>query len=358
MAGQRYTTEAGRLENFRGRVLTRAGFTEMLCKLGDMHKMPKNESETITFIRALPYGGVDNEFIAAGGDSDFINKHLIADGVTPEADSIATVRKQATLQQIGCLFSYTDKTYEVHEEGHLYLEEMETQTTERVTLAREMMCYGEMKSCDTKFYGGAGTSVATVNGPMTRALSQQIEKTIKRNHGMPINKMLKSGPAFGMQSVPASFPAYCHTDMRQTLENTPGFKKVEDYGGRPLLDEEHEIGSLGSLRFIENPLFTYMPDAGAAVGGWTGNGAASSTTGTLMDVYPVIVMGRGKAGGGAFGQVALRGREALKVENKRLGQIDSGDPLGQRGYVGGTTYQAQLVENDGWMAVVFVGVEA
>lgn len=29
--------------------------------------------------------------------------------------------------------------------------------------------------------------------------------------------MLKSGPNFGMQSVAASWPVYCHTDMEKTF---------------------------------------------------------------------------------------------------------------------------------------------
>jgi N4-gp56 family major capsid protein len=77
-----------------------------------------------------------------------------------------------------------------------------------------------------------------------------------------------------------------------------------------------------------------------------------------MDVYPIVIMGRGRQNGQAFGQVALRGKTAIKVTHKRLGAIDSGDPLGQRGYVGALTWQAQLIQNDAWMAVVFVGAES
>lgn len=358
MAGQSYSTVAGRLENFAGKVLARAQFTEQLCKLGDMSEMPENKSQKITFLRYLPYGGVDNQFVAAGGDTAFINQHLVAEGVTPPANSIAYTTFYTTLRQIGCLFSYTDVTFDTHEEGKTFPQEMETQVSERLTLCREFMCYGTMKACTNAYFGGSGTTIDTVNGPVTRDMAQKVERSIKGKFGFTLNKMLGPGTSINQHPIPASFPAYVHTDMRRTLENTVGFTKVENYGGRPLLDEDNEIGSLGSLRFIENPIQTYIPDAGAAVGTWAGSvGTAKSTTGTLMDVYPIIVMGRGKAQGGAFGQVALRGKNSIKVTHVPLGQTDKCDPLGQRGYIGGITWQAQLVENDAWMAVLYVGCQ-
>jgi N4-gp56 family major capsid protein len=357
MAGQVYSTVAGRLENFAGAVLARAQFSEMLCKLGDTHEMPANKSQKITFLRYLPFGGVDNQFIAAGGDTTFVNQHLVAESVTPPASSISYTTLYTTLKQIGCLFSYSDVTFDTHEEGKAFPEEMQTQVAERLTLCREYMCYGTMKACTNAFFGGTGTTIDTVNGPVTRDMAQKVERSIKGKHGFTLNKMLGPGQGLTTHPVPASFPAYVHTDYRRTLENTTGFTKVENYGGRPLLDEDNEIGSLGSLRFIENPILTYIPNGGAAVGTWTGNGSAKSTGASLMDVYPIIVMGRGKAQGGAFGQVALRGKNAIKVTHVPLGQTDKCDPLGQRGYIGGLTWQAQLIENDAWMAVLYVGCQ-
>jgi N4-gp56 family major capsid protein len=234
---------------------------------------------------------------------------------------------------------------------------METQVSERLVLCREFMVYGAMKGCTNAYFGGVGTTIDTVNGPPTRDMAQKVERAVKGKFGFTLNKMLGAGTGISQHPIPASFPAYVHTDMRRTLENIVGFTKVENYGGRPLLDEDNEIGSLGSLRFIENPIQTYIPNGGAAVGTWTGVGTAKSTGGSLMDVYPIIVMGRGKAQGGAFGQVALRGKTAIKVTHVPLGQTDKSDPLGQRGYIGGITYQAQLIENDAWMAVLYVGCQ-
>src|SRR6056297_2532522 len=134
MAGQTYTTQAGRNEKYKGRILAKAQAQEMLTKLGTMEEMPHNSSELIEWMRFLPYGGVDNQWIAAGGDTAFINKHVVQEGVTPSPDSISWTTLSATLQQIGCLYSYTDKTKYVHEEGSEIPKEMEDQAAARIVL--------------------------------------------------------------------------------------------------------------------------------------------------------------------------------------------------------------------------------
>jgi N4-gp56 family major capsid protein len=351
MAGQTYSTVAGRYEKFKGRILKKAEKREMLTKLGAMDEMPQNKSETIEWMRFLPYGGVDNQWIAAGGDTAYITAHLITEGVTPSPDSVTYTTLSTTLQQIGCLYSYTDKTRYVHEEGMEIPREMEDQTAQRLALCREMMVYGELKSCTNVFYGGTGTSVATVNGLPSKAQFQNISRAMLGKHAIMLNSTLKSGPMFGMQSVAASWPVYCHTDMEKTYENINGFTKIQDYGGRELLDPEYEIGALGRFRVIINPLLTYAPGAGAT-------GSTYKATGGDYDVYPQIVMGKGINGGDAFGQVPLRGFNSVDVSHIAPNEKSKSDPLGQRGYVGAITWQAQKILNDAWMAVYYTATEA
>lgn len=356
MPGQVYATQAGRLEKYKGRILAKAQKKEMLTKLGSMEPFPQNVSQTIEWMRFLPYGGVDNEWMAAGGDTAFINKHLIQEGVTPSPDSISWTTFSTTLQEIGCLYSYSNRLRYLHEEGVEIPREMEDQAAARLALCREMMIYGELKSCTNVFYGGTGTSIATVNGPPTKAMFQNISRALLGKHATTINQMLKSGPNFGMQSVNASWPVYCHTDMEKTFENIPGFTKVQDYGSNALLDPEFEIGAIGRFRIIVNPLLTYQVGAGAVVGsavsGFTPKGS------TNIDVYPLIIIGRGMGGGDAFGQVPLRGFDSIKADHFPPSERSKIDPLGQRGYVAACTWQAQAILNDAWMAVAYVGTEA
>jgi len=357
MAGQTYgSPSVGRLEIFPGRILAKAMFDEQLTRLGSQEQMPQNKSENITWLRWLPYGGVDNQWLAAGGDTAFINAHLISEGVTPTADSISSTTVTDALQQIGCLYSYTDKTRYVHEEGSEIPSEMEDQAASRITLCREMMTYGEMKGCTNAFYGGTGTSVATVNGPPTKALFQNISRTIQRKHGGMTNSMLKAGEQFGSQSVDKGWYVYCHTDMEATFENMTGFTKVADYGGKATMDDS-EIGSIGRFRIIVNPILTYYVAGGAVIGSAVAGFTPKADDSTNIDVYPLIVMGKGKHGGEAFGQVALRGKNSIDAGHIPVGTKSAADPLGQRGYVSCSTWQAQRILNDAWMAAAFVGTE-
>lgn len=359
MPGMLYNTQAGRYEKWKGRVLAKAVPQEMLTRLGAFDEMPQNVSQNVEWMRYLPYGGVDNQWIAAGGDADFVAKHLIQEGITPSPDSISWTTLSATPQEIGCLYSYSNRLRTLHEEGDKIPAEMENQLATRMTLCREMMVYGELKSCTNAFFGGVGTTVGTVNGPPTKSLFQNVSRAMLGKHATTINQMLKSGPNFGMQSVNASWPVYCHTDMEKTLENIVGFTKRQDYSSTMgLLDKDYEIGALGRFRFVVNPILTYRPGAGAAVGSAVSGFTPKSDGGTNIDVYPLVVIGKGKGGGEAFGQIPLRGMNSIMVDHFPINQRSKIDPLGQRGYVAGQTWQGQSILNDDWMAVIWVGTEA
>jgi N4-gp56 family major capsid protein len=139
--------------------------------------------------------------------------------------------------------------------------------------------------------------------------------------------------------------------MEKTYENIVGFTKVQDYGGREYLDPEYEIGAIGRFRVIVNPILTYLPGQGAS-------GSTYKATGGKYDVYPQICMGKGLNGGDAFGQVPLRGHDAVNASHFPPGAKSKFDPLGQRGYVAAATWQAQKVLNDAWMAVLYTCTEA
>ena len=72
-----------------------------------------------------------------------------------------------------------------------------------------------------------------------------------------------------------------------------------------------------------------------------------------VDVYPFIMVGED-----AWGQLALRGGDAIDPTYIPPGQKDKSDPLGQRGYVGAKFYMQCTLLNEGWMAIVEAGVSA
>jgi N4-gp56 family major capsid protein len=339
-----YNTASGRINKLKGEILACAMPVEVLGVTGSQKKMPTNKGDTIIFRRWLPYGGVDNQLIAAGGDETFVAAHLTAEGVTPSADTLSPVDVSATLQEYSALYAVTDKTVDLHEDD--IPAEMKKQTGQRIGLVREMVRYGELKACTNKHYAG-GTSRDTVDEAVGLNMLRQITRGLKSNHAKMVTSILAPSPNYATKAVEAGYLVFCHTDCEADIRDLTGFTPVAEYGTRKPMNE-NEIGSVENFRFITSPELVSIPDSGAAIG-TTG---LFSTTGTDIDVYPMII-----AAEDAWGQVALRGSDSIDVTYIAPGQKDKNDPLGQRGYIGAKTWFTAKVLNDGWMAVAEVGVK-
>jgi N4-gp56 family major capsid protein len=347
MAIQRYSGPAvGRINKLKGEILAHAIPVEVLGITGQNKPMPKNKGDNVEFRRWLPWGGVDNQFIRAStGDAgaSYANAHLTQEGVTPSADTMVPVDVPAILQQYSALYAITDKAVDLHEDD--IAPEMKKQTGHRLGLVREMVRYGALKGVTSRTYAG-GDDRVEVNKPIGIKALRQITRALNVNHAQMITSILAPSPNYETRAVEAGYLVFCHTDMDSDIRELPGFTPVAEYGTRKPV-HERELGSVETFRFITSPeLVPYL-----------GAGAAVSTTKlmaldeTKIDVYPVIVVAED-----AWGQVALRGADSLSVTYLPPNQRDKTDPLGQRGYIGASTWFTAVVLNQGWMAVLECGV--
>lgn len=351
MPMQTFALTSGRINKFKGQILAHAVPLEVLGRTGRQIPMPKNNSDTYVARRWLPYGATAtdantiNRFFQNGtGDRGqvIVQAHQMAEGVTPSPDSIVPQDTTVVIQQYGCLYGFTDKTYELYEDD--IPQQMVQQIGERVTFVNEMIIWGALRACTNQFFGGTGTSVATTNGGLTLGLVRKIAKGLQANHGKPVNKVLRASNNFGTDAVAEGYTVYCHTDLEPDIRDLPNFVPAEKYAsGTPMANE---IGKCERFRFITSPDLPSIQDGGAAIGS-TG---LYSTTGTSIDVYPFIV-----AAQDAWGQIAVRGISALDPSFLPPGEKSKSDPLGQRGYAGTSWWKAVMIENQGWMAVGFVG---
>lgn len=351
MTTQTFTMTPGRLNKYKGQILSHAVPKEVLGRTGRQIPFPKNNSDTYVARKWLPYGATattantQNQFFQNGtGDRGnvIVQAHQTAEGVTPLPDSIIPLDITVVMQQYSCLYGFTDKTYDLYEDD--IPQAMITQVGERVTFVNEMILYGALRACTNQYFGGTGTTVATVNSFITLGMIRKIIKNLQANHAMPVNKMLKASQLYGTDPVAEGFTIYCHTDLEPDIRDLPNFIPCEKYAsGSPM---PGEIGKCERLRFITSPDLPSIQDGGAAIGA-TG---CYSTTGTSIDVYPFIV-----AGEDAWGQVAVRGKDSLNPTYIAPGEKTKSDPLGQRGYAGTIWWKAVMIENQGWMAVGFVG---
>ena len=351
MTMQTFALTTGRINKFKGQILAHAVPLECLGRSGRQVKMPKNSSDTYVARRWLPYGATStsassqNQFFqnGTGNRGDNITQaHLTSEGVTPTPESITPVDITVVMQQYSCLYGFTDKTYDLYEDD--IPKAMIEQVGERMTFVNEMIVYGALRGCTNQYYGGTGTTLATVNGPLTLGMVRKIAKNLQANHGKPVNKVLSASGNYGTDAVAEGYTVYCHTDLEPDIRDIPGFIPAEKYAsGTPM---PNEIGKVERFRFITSPDLPSVQDGGAAIGA-TG---LYSTTGSNIDVYPFIVTAQD-----AWGQIAVRGMESMDPTFIPPGMKSKSDPFGQRGYAGTIWWKAVMIENAGWMAIGNVG---
>lgn len=352
MAMQTFVLSQGRLNKFKGEILAHAVPLECLSKAGRQVTMPKNNSDTYVARRWLPYGATaasPNTFFGTTTAVDrgnlLVQAHQTGEGVTPTPDSIVPQDVSVVLVQYSCLYGFTDKTAELYEDD--IPQAMSQQIGERVTLVNEMVIFGALKGCTNQFFGGTGTTRATVNGGITLNLLRKICRSLMAQHGKWTSRMLKASQDYGTDAVGEGYFVYAHTDLEPDIRDLPGFTPVERYAsGTP---QPREIGKVERCRFITSPELVSILDGGAAVGA-TG---LQSNLGTSIDVYQFVVLAAD-----AFSQIAVRGLSALDPTFLPPGQKSKSDPLGQRGYYGTSWWKAVMIENNGWMAVGNVGAKA
>lgn len=359
MAIQNMAAQAARIGKWKGEILARAIPCEVLQLAGTQKQMPKNVSDTVVYRRWVPYNasaGNPNILIQSGGavvETDVSNRvdthltnNLLTEGTTPTPDSIVAQDITAVLKQYGCLYSFTDKVADLYEDG--IADAMKTTVAERMALIRELELYSKVRANTNRFYGGTGTTLATVNGKLTPTLLRKMARSLAVNHTKKITSILAASPNIGTKPIEAAYLVFCSSDIDADLRDTtvfPGYTPVAAYGSRKPM-HENEIGSFEQFRFIASPELVPFQNAGAAIGS-TG---CLSTGGTAIDVYPLIVTGQE-----GYGTVALRGSKSFDLSVIPVGNKDSADPLGQRGYIGAKFYAVSVLLNQQWCATALVG---
>lgn len=352
MTIQTFALSPGRINRFKGRILKSAEATECLSRGGRQVKFDKNNSDTYVARRWVPYGATTsnpNVFFANGtGDraAAMVQANQTQEGVTSLPESIVPMDVSVVMQQFNCLYGFTDKTFNLYEDD--IPQAMVDQIGTRVTLIKEMVNYGALKASTNQWYGGTGTSRATVNGAITLGLLRKISKSLAANHGQQVTKVLSASADYGTDAVAGGWLVYVSTDMEPDIRDLPNFVPAEKYAsGKPM---DNELGKCERFRFITSPDLIGYQDAATSVTASTYS--LNSTTGTNPDVYPFIVVAAD-----AWSQVAVRGLDSLDPTWLPPGMKDKSDPQGQRGYAGTKWWQATMVENNGWMAVGNVGTK-
>lgn len=322
----------------------------VLGDFGTQREMPQNSTDTLVFRRTLPFGASTTGTTIEGssryqGTPDIqASNFVLAEGVTPNANTISFQDVSVTLQQYGILFKYSNKVEQLYEDD--IPGEMVKLTGETLAEVMEMVRYGTLKAGSTVLYTN-GSSRSAVNTPVSLNALRKAARTLESNRARRVTSRLAPGVNFGTRAVQPSYIVFNHTDAVSDIRNLPGFTRVEEYGSfKPIHDRE--IGACEDFRFISSPLLKSFAGAGSS----TVNGMLS-VGGSNVDVYPFIIIGED-----AWGQVALKGMSAIKPVVLKASQTNHANPLGQFGYVGASTWFAAVRLNDAFMAKIEAAVTA
>jgi N4-gp56 family major capsid protein len=352
MAIQNYGTVASRnLIRAAQGMLEHAQPITVLGDFGTQREMPQNSTDTLVFRRTLPFGAstagttIENSSRYVGTPDITASNFVLAEGVTPNSNTISFQDVSVQLQQYGVLFKYSSKTEQLYEDD--IPGEMVKLTGETLAEVMELVRYGVLKAGSTVIYAN-GSSRAAVNTAISLNAIRKAARTLESNRARRVTSRLAPGVNFGTRAVQPAYVVFCHTDAVSDVRNLPGFTRVEEYGSfKPIHDRE--IGACEDFRFVSSPLLKSFLAAGASVGssGMLSVGAAN------VDVYPFIVIGED-----CWGQVALKGMSAIKPVVLKASQTNHANPLGQFGYVGASTWFATVRLNDAFMARIEAGVTA
>jgi hypothetical protein len=206
-----------------------------------------------------------------------------------------------------------------------------------------MIIYGALRACTNQYFGGGGTTIATVNGAITLGMVRKIAKNLQANHGKPVNKVLKASANYGTDAVAEGFTVYCHTDLEPDIRDLPNFTPAEKYAsGTPM---PNEIGKCERFRFITSP---DLPSSRTPARRWAPPVALDH-----RHEHRRLSVHRRRPGRLGPDRGARHGTP--RPDLPAPGEKSKSDPHGQRGYAGTIWWKAVMIENQGWMAVGFVG---
>jgi N4-gp56 family major capsid protein len=302
----------------------------VLSDYGQSKPLPKNKAEQVKFRRPVPY---------------VVSTTQLTEGVTPSSHKTSYVDVPATMGQYGDLAEITDRVADMSEDP--VLKDMSVLSGEQAAETIEMVTWGVIKAGTNVVYSTAADTVRTdVDAAINLDQQRTAVRFLNAQRGKRITSKMSSSVQYGTEAVDAAYLCFGHTDCEQDIRDMTGFTPTEKYGSmKPL---PYECGKVENVRYILTPLLESFADSGAAVGS-----TGLKTSGTLVDVYPLVMIAKE-----AYGLVPLRGAGAIHPTVLNPGTVSKSDPLGQRGYVGWKTWFVAVVLNQAWMVRLEAGVSA
>ena len=280
----------------------------------------------------------------------------ISEGVSPAFTTIDQTTIKHTLQQYGSYVNTTDLMLAVSTDPlvQVITERQAQQAGETLDfLAYKVFRAGTQlvragsagsRGAIEKTVGNVATAVAQ-SSPTTTLWDTAIRK-LEQQDAKKLKNRLSASTGISTEPIRESYVAICHPDLRQDLEQVPGYVAAEKYSDTGDL-MEGEIGTIKGIRIITTTNATPFKGAGSS-----SNASASVKTGSNADVYPIVIMAQDFGGCATLGGVdSLRS----KIVSPRP---SASDPLGQRGSIGWDTFYSCVILQDLYMYRIEVACTA
>lgn len=280
------------------------------------------------------------------------NTTPVAEGINNAARSLVPEDIFVTIDEYSETFAYSSQAADLDPLD--YAKGVGEVGYDLVKLDRTAIRWATMIAGIQRIYNSSAHTVRNqVNGVITGGrLDQAI--TILRSAKAKTYSDLKLGSnRVGTTGLMPSFLAFGHEHLRPDFEKVPGWQPASQYPSDIRLNA-YEAGSLasGRLRVILSPELEPIADAGAS----KGSANLRSTTGTSVDVYPIVIVGKY-----ALKSLSLRGsgtRGSGNLDTYTINGPDRVDPANLTRYWSAHWYDANFIAHELWMIRVEVACTA
>ena len=199
--------------------------------------------------------------------------------------------------------------------------------------------YRDMWADATNIVYASGTSPATVNAILDRAILDRAIRTARINKMQPFSPAVFASQRIGSSSIMPSYWGLADERSYFDLRHIEGFVLPVDYanGSATLVGEGGS--DKNGVRYLISPNGYYLP---GATGVTTANSDVKNTGG-YGDLYSIFIVGKEAAGGI---NMAMGNGGVIK---KELGSAGTADPLNQRATVGWLKYDARTILNQAFL---------
>lgn len=281
-----------------------------------------------------------------------VNTTAEAEGVTPNARALTSTDYSATLSRYSEVFDVSRYDYDLSPYDAVV--GSKDVLADLIPRTREAIRYAAAKAGSNVLYNSSAISTrVTVNGPLTLGRVQKAVAALLSAKAMVFTQMQASSTGEGSVAVEPAFFAFCHTDLQPDIRNMPGFVPAAQMSKIPAeARNPYLFGCVQNVLFFTTAELTAFADAGASV---TGTGM-KSTSGTSIDVYPVIICGQHALGSLRLRGSGVNGRGAMQINV--LDEPTKDDPTNTRIRVAAAWYDAAVVLAQEWLYRIEVGATA